>query len=145
MSKLDEIIAEFQDLDLQERLELLLEFASGLPELPDRFQALRDAGLDRVVECQTPVFLWVELDSGRVRVFADVAPEAPTVKGFVAILVEAFDGAAPETVLATPGDLLKRMGLADALGMTRLRGLHAVVSWIKRLVVQSLSTAAELK
>src|SRR5215831_19559083 len=88
--KLDEIVAEFADLDPRERLELLLEFAENLPPLPERYQAQRDAGLHRVPECQTPVFIWVELIDGNVHIDADVAPEAPTVKGFVGILVDAF-------------------------------------------------------
>jgi hypothetical protein len=57
MSKLDEIITEFDELDYQERLELLLDFSENLPELPERFRAERDAGLGRIPECMTPVFL----------------------------------------------------------------------------------------
>ena len=100
--KLDDIVAEFADLEPRERLELLLEFAENLPPLPERYRAERDAGLHRIVECQTPTFIWVELVDGHVQIFADVAPEAPTVKGFVGILVDAFNGQTPETVLATP-------------------------------------------
>ena len=136
MSKLDEILLEFGDLDFQERLELLLDFAGSLPELPDHLKAERDAGLHRVPECQTPVFLWVGLDGGVVCIQADVAPEAPTVKGFVAMLLEAFNGAKPSEVAETPPDMLRRMGLADALGMIRMRGLNAIVHRIKREVAQ---------
>jgi cysteine desulfuration protein SufE len=100
--KLDDIVAEFADLEPRERLELLLEFAENLPPLPERYQAERDAGMHRIVECQTPTFIWVELVDGRAQIHADVAPEAPTVKGFVGILVDAFNGQTPETVLATP-------------------------------------------
>ena len=78
--------------------------------------------LHRIVECQTPTFIWVELVDGRVQIHADVAPEAPTVKGFVGILVDAFSGQPPETVLATPPDLLQRLGLLESLGMVRMRG-----------------------
>src|SRR5262245_141172 len=93
--KLDKIAAEFAELEPRERLELLLEFAEGLPELPPQYQAQRDAGEHRVHECQTPVFIWVELVDRRLKICAYVAPEAPTVKGFVGILVDAFSGGAP--------------------------------------------------
>src|SRR5437588_11801487 len=78
-TKLDQIVGEFADLEPRERLELLLEFAEGLPPLPPRYQAEKDRGEHRVHECQTPVFLWVEVNDGRVQVYGDVAPEAPTV------------------------------------------------------------------
>lgn len=124
--KLFALEAEFADCEPRERLMLLLDFAERLPPLPEPYRAQRDAGLHRVPECQTPVFLWVELHDGRVHMQADVAPEAPTVRGFVGILLDAFEGAAPEEVLATPSDLIQRFGLADALGMQRMRGLFAI-------------------
>jgi cysteine desulfuration protein SufE len=136
-SKLEKIIAEFSDLEPRERLELLLDFANNLPPLPKRLAAERDAGLNRVHECQTPVFIWVEPTDGRVQIYAYVAPEAPTVKGFVGILVDAFSGAAPNEVLNAPADLLQRLGLVEALGMVRMRGLGAILHYIRKQVEQA--------
>jgi cysteine desulfuration protein SufE len=135
--KLDGIIAEFADLEPRERLELLLDFANNLPPLPERLKAERDAGLHRVHECQTPVFIWVEPADGRVQIHADVAPEAPTVKGFVGVLVDAFSGAAPAEILNAPADLLQRLKLAEALGMVRTRGLGAILHYIRKQVEQA--------
>ena len=132
--KLDDIVAEFADLDERERLEMLLEFAENLPPLPERYRAERDAGLHRIVECQTPVFIWTEVHNGHVQIYADVAPEAPTVKGFVGILVDAFSGETPKVVLATPPDLLNRLGLVQALGMVRMRGLSAIQHHVREQV-----------
>jgi cysteine desulfuration protein SufE len=130
-TSLDEIIEEFADLDSRERLELLLDFAENLPPLPERFREERKQGKNRIQECQTPVYLWVEVEQGRVQIYGDVAPEAPTVKGFVAILVEAFSGRTPEEVLAVPQNVLSRMGLIEALGMLRSRGLSGVLKRIR--------------
>ncbi len=132
--KLDEIVAEFADLESRERLELLLEFAENLPPLPAKYEADRDAGLHRIAECQTPTFIWVNLVDGRVRIHAYVAPEAPTVKGFVGILVDAFNGATPEEVSSTSENLLQRLGLLESLGMIRMRGLAAVQHYIREQV-----------
>lgn len=134
LTRLEEIAAEFADLEPRERLELLLDFAEGLPELPAEYQAERDAGEHRVHECQTPVFLWIVVQDGRVQIHGDVAPEAPTVKGFVGILVEAFSGAKPAEVLQTPPNLIHRLGLAEALGMVRMRGLSAILNRIREEV-----------
>lgn len=137
--RLDEIASEFVDLDPRERLELLLEFAEGLPPLPPELQAERDAGDHRVHECMTPVYLWVLPENGHVRIHGDVAPEAPTVKGFVGILADAFTGATPDEVLAVPSDVMRRLGLVEALGMVRMRGLSAILNRIRAEVVKLAS------
>ncbi|HVA46455.1 MAG TPA: SufE family protein [Pirellulales bacterium] len=134
--RLDEIAEEFAELTPRERLELLLDFAEGLPELPEPLRAERDRGEHRVHECMTPVYLWVQDENGHVRIYADVAPEAPTVKGFVGILVDAFSGATPEEVLRVPADVLRRLGLLEALGMVRMRGLSAILNRIRADVVK---------
>jgi cysteine desulfuration protein SufE len=142
MSKLDQIIEEFAGLDPRERLELLAEFSDKLAPLPERFQSQKDRGDHRVHECQTPVFIWVELVDGRVKLYADVAPEAPTVKGFVSILEEAFTGATVDELLSAPTDLLQRLGLVQALGMMRMHGLQALLHHIRRLTTAAASAAA---
>lgn len=130
--RVDRIVEEFADLEPRERLEMLLEFAENLPPLPPDLQAQRDAGEHRVHECQTPVFLWVLPEGEFIHIHGDVAPESPTVKGFVGILAEAFTGGRPQDVLAVPGNLMQRLGLVEALGMVRMRGLSAIESRIRR-------------
>jgi cysteine desulfuration protein SufE len=140
--RLERIVAEFADLEPRERLEVLLEYAENLPPLPAKYQAERDAGEHRVHECQTPVFIWVEVPDGHVRILADVAPEAPTVKGFVSVLVEAFSGAAIGEALAVEPNLVQRLGLSEALGMMRTRGLHAILYYIRNKIRQASEGAA---
>lgn len=135
--RVESIAGEFAELEPRERLELLLEFAEKLPPLPERYQAQRDAGLNRVQECQTPVFLWTEVDQDGVHVYADVAPEAPTVKGFVSLLAEIFSGATPEEVLSCEPNLVNRFGLAESLGMVRMRGLQSIAHYIRQKVARA--------
>ena len=136
-ARAEAIAAEFAELEPRERLELLLEFADKLAPLPERYQAERDAGMNRVQECQTPVFLWVEIGDGRVRIFADVAPEAPTVKGFVSLLADIFSDATPEEALAVEPNVVQRFALAEALGMVRLRGMQAIAQAIRRKISEA--------
>jgi cysteine desulfuration protein SufE len=130
--KVAEIVAEFADLDGREKLELLVDYANGLPPLPPAYEARKAVEDRRVHECQTPVFLWTECEQGRARLVAEVAPEAPTVKGFVAILAAAVNGRPAEEVAAIPDDLLERLGRAPVLGILRARGLQAITARIKR-------------
>lgn len=113
-------------------MQMLLDYARKLPELPGELREARDRGLGRVEECQTPLFLWVGVgQDGVVTIHADAPREAPTVRGFVGFLLDALEGARPEDVAALPEDLLERMGLGEILGVVRTRGLGAVVRRVK--------------
>ena len=128
------IIRDFQDVEPRERLEYLLEYAMDLPELPERLQGARDA-MEQVHECQSPVFLHTEMDNGRVWLFLDIPVEAPTVRGYGSILVSGLNGAEAEDILRTPEDVYMLLGLHEAISPQRLRGLHALMVYIKRQVV----------
>ncbi|HEY9014393.1 MAG TPA: SufE family protein, partial [Gemmatimonadales bacterium] len=90
-----------------------------------------------VHECQTTVYLWTEVDPSGVHIYADVPRESPTVRGFVALLALTLDGASPEAVAELPLDLLDRLGLSEALGMTRTQGLTAILHRIKSSVASA--------
>ncbi|MBK7716873.1 MAG: SufE family protein [Gemmatimonadetes bacterium] len=133
LDSLDRITRRFHGADKQTRLELLLDYSKKLPPLPDRFHAARDQGLHRVPECQSPVFLFLEREGDGVVLHADAPREAPTVRGFVSLLARALQGVPPAEVAQLPPDLLDRLGLAEALGMTRTHGLTAMIGRIRRM------------
>jgi cysteine desulfuration protein SufE len=134
MPSLDNLIPRFKAADRQTRLETLLDYSKKLPALPERYQAERELGHNRVDECQTPVFLWIEVGDDGVHIHADVPREAPTVRGFVSLLARTLDGEPPAAVAGLPLDLLDRLGLSETLGMTRTQGLTAILHRIKSAV-----------
>lgn len=132
MTRLEEIVREFQDADRQEMIELLRDYSEGLPEVPGGVLERMDRDASRVHECETPVFILVETENGAVRIFADVpGPDFPTVKGLVSILVNAFDGLSPREIEAAPADFISSLGLVQLLGMRRIWGISAVYSRIR--------------
>ena len=136
MPRLDSIIRRFQQADRETRLETLLDYAKKLPPLPARHEEARAAGLNRVHECQTPVFLWVESGESPddvVEIHADVSRESPTVRGFVSLLIQGLQGMTRAEVAALPGDLLDQLRLAETIGMGRTQGLSAIVTRIRRV------------
>src|SRR5271165_6609168 len=133
---LDEIIADLSESDRQERIDLLIDFAKNLPPLPEHLARLKDAS-HRVEECQSPVYLFVEMMGPRVALYADAPIEAPTVRGFVSLLLEGLNGATVDEVLKVPGDLVERCALQEVLGMLRLRGLSGVLRRIKSEVTRA--------
>ena len=135
MARLDTIVRRFQQADRDTRLETLLDYSRKLPPLPGHLAAAREAGLNRVHECQTPVFLWVEAGERPddiVAVHADVPRESPTVRGFVALLIQGLQGMTRAEVAALPADLLDQLRLGETIGMNRTQGLSAIVTRIRR-------------
>jgi cysteine desulfuration protein SufE len=130
-SSIEEIIETFQSVDAETRLDLLLDFSNQLPELPEKYVEARDVGLGRVHECLTPVFLFTEKEDDKIHLIAFVAEEAPTVKGVMAILVEAYSGKTAVEIAKAPLDIVDLLGLAGALRMNRAVGLAAVVMRVR--------------
>ena len=134
MPSLDNLIPRFKAADRSTRLETLLDYSRKLPPLPPRLEEQKEQDEHRVHECQTPVFLWVEVENGQVHIHADVPRESPTVRGFISLLARSLEGARPEDVARVPDDLLDQLGLSETLGMTRTQGLTAILHRIKRSV-----------
>jgi len=137
MPSLDSLIPRFKSADRTTRLETLLDYSRKLPPLPERLEQQKNNGEHRVPECQTPVFLWVEVENGQVHIHADVPRESPTVRGFISLLARSLDGAAQDEVARIPDDLLDQLGLSETLGMTRTMGLSAILHRIKRSVASA--------
>lgn len=131
---LAEIRDDFLELEEQDRLMLLLEFSGGLPELPARYQDHPDL-LERVEECQAPVFMFVEVDENQIVHLHVTAPrEAPTTRGFASILVQGLEGLSATEVLAVPDDYPYTIGLTRAISPLRLGGMTALLGRTKRQV-----------
>jgi cysteine desulfuration protein SufE len=129
--RLADIIADFEMAEGQEKLDILLEFSEQLPPLPDWLHGRRD-NMEQVHECMTPTFLHTELENGGLIFYFDIPPEAPTVRGYAAVLAEGLHGATPEQVLQVPPDLFYRMGIQQVLSPQRLNGIAALLGHIKR-------------
>jgi len=129
-SPLQSIVDEFRQAPEPLRLPLLLEYANRLPPLPEGMSG----ELERVHECQTPLFLKSELEDGSVKLYFEAPPEAPTTRGFAAVISEGLNGLSPEEILGVPDDFYQDMGLAQLISPLRLRGMGAIVGRIKRQV-----------
>jgi cysteine desulfuration protein SufE len=133
---LEEIKTDFTELGLKDRLQLLLEFSNDLPELPAHYAEHPDL-LERVEECQSPVFIFVDVDENRtVHLYATAPAESPTTRGFASILVQGLAGLSVDEVLGVPDDYPSDLGLTEAVSPLRIRGMTAMLGRIKRQVVK---------
>jgi cysteine desulfuration protein SufE len=128
---LHHILATFREVSPAQRLELLIAYTERLPELPAALQQARDT-MEQVDECATPVFLSAEFHEGTVHYAIDVPRDAPTMRGFAGLLHTGLNGATPAAIAATPDDLCQQLGLQQALGALRVRGLTALLMRMKR-------------
>ena len=131
-TQLADIREDFLALEQPDRLMLLLEFSNELPELPERYRDHPDL-FERVVECQSPVFIFVEVDESRtVHLYATAPAESPTTRGSASILAQGLDGLSVDEVLAIPDDFPLSIGLTQAVSPLRLRGMTAMLGRTKR-------------
>ncbi|MEY4988486.1 MAG: hypothetical protein RI933_119 [Actinomycetota bacterium] len=130
------LIEDFQSVSTKEKLDLLLEFSENLPQLPARYVDHPDL-LERVEECQSPIYLFVEvLSDGNktVNLFFTAPEESPTTRGFASILHSVLDGLPASQVQAFDDDFPSKLGLAEAVSPLRMRGMRGMLSRIKRQV-----------
>lgn len=130
---------DFLALGDNDRVQMLLEFARELPELPERY-ANHPELFERVEECQSPVYIFVEIDTGNhVHVFATAPEQAPTTRGFASILATGLSGLTPSEVLTVSDDFPNKLGLTKIISPLRLRGMAGMLRRIKRQVLEKQS------
>lgn len=140
LQSIENLIDDFNSIGVKDRLTLLLEYSDNLPELPPKYSDHPDL-LERVEECQSPIYLFVEVDgSSKVHLFFSAPAEAPTTRGFASILHEALEGKTTDEVLGVDEDFANRIGLAEAVSPLRMRGMRAMLHRIKRQVREKSST-----
>ncbi|MET0699539.1 MAG: SufE family protein [Mycobacterium sp.] len=132
---LAEVVSDFAEVQGQDKLTMLLEFANDLPPLPAE---LDEAAMEPVPECQSPLFLHVDAtDPDHVRLYFSAPAEAPTTRGFASILATGLDGQSVADILAVPDDFYSELGLAALISPLRLRGMSAMLTRIKRRLTNS--------
>lgn len=126
-----DVIEDFSLVPDSEKLQLLLEYSEALPELDSRFGENPEL-MERVEECQSPVFIAVEGDPERVNLFFSAPREAPTTRGFASVLNAALNGQSAQDILELPDDFPTALGLDALISPLRVRGMRGMLSRIKR-------------
>lgn len=138
-SDVPDALAEIRDGFLEtpesDRLLLLLEFSDELPDVSDEVGAHPEM-YERVAECQSPVYIHVEVNDDIVTMHATAPPEAPTTRGFASILVQGLTGLTADEVLAIPNDYPQSIGLTKAVSPLRIGGMTGMLMRAKNQVTQ---------
>lgn len=129
------VVEDFQAVEGNDRIQMLLEYSDSLPELDPRFGENPEL-LERVEECQSPVFIAVEGDSSRVILHFSAPREAPTTRGFASALNSALNGLSAAELLSVSDDFPTELGLDQLISPLRVRGMRGMLSRIKRKTLE---------
>jgi cysteine desulfuration protein SufE len=125
------VVEDFIFLEERDRLQLLLEFSEQLPALDERFGSNPEL-LERVEECQSPVFIAVEGNPQKITLHFSAPQEAPTTRGFASVLSAALNGQSAQEIIDLPDDFPSMLGLDRLISPLRVRGMRGMLARIKR-------------
>jgi cysteine desulfuration protein SufE len=131
VTKTQAVVDDFQLIGDADRLMLLLEYSERLPEPPEEYRNNPEL-LERVDECQSPVFIAVTGTPERVELIFSAPREAPTTRGFAALLFEALNELPARDILAIHEDFPSELKLEKLISPLRMRGIRGMLARIKR-------------
>ncbi|NCW41937.1 MAG: SufE family protein [Actinobacteria bacterium] len=122
-----------------EKLQLLLEYSENLPEVPAKYGENPEL-MERVEECQAPVFIAVEGSADAVELYFSAPREAPTTRGFASVLHAALNGKTAEEITDLDDDFPGQLGLEKLISPLRVRGMRGMLFRIKRKTKELLDS-----
>ena len=130
---IQEIIVEFQEIEDQfERLEVLMDFADEVDELP--VNEWNDSNLVR--GCQSVAHIEVNIRDELVWLRA--AADAKMVQGLQGILSIAINGKSPEIVMQLTPDFAEEAGILVSLTPSRSNGFRTMFDMIQNRVKEKV-------
>ena len=130
---IQKIIEEFQEIEDQfERLEVLMDFAEEVDELP--VEEWNDSNLVR--GCQSVAHIEVSIRDELVWLRA--AADAKMVQGLQGILSIAVNGASPEIVLQLTPDFAEEAGILVSLTPSRSNGFRTMFDMVQNRVKEAI-------
>lgn len=126
-----DVIEDFSLVADSDKLQLLLEYSENLPQLDARFSEHPEL-MERVEECQSPVFIAVEGNEQAVSLHFSAPRESPTTRGFASVLSAALQGQSAKDILELSDDFPSELGLEKLISPLRVRGMRGMLARIKR-------------
>lgn len=128
MSKLEDLVEEYEFLEADDRYRLLIDLGKALEPMPDALKT--DATLVR--GCSASVWVYpTQLDDGRLHFLAD--SNAAITKGIIALVLETVQDQTIETVLnVNIADQLAPFDLKNQLSSNRTQGIPNMIALIEQ-------------
>ena len=127
MSKIDDLIEEYEFLEPDDRYLLLIDLGKELDDMPDALKT--DATLVR--GCSASVWVYpTQLDDGRLHFLAD--SNAAITKGIIALVLETVQDQSAEQITKTDiAAVLEPFDLKNQLSSNRTQGIPNMIGLIQ--------------
>lgn len=128
MSKIDDLIEEYEFLEPDDRYRLLIDLGKELDPMPDALKT--DATLVR--GCSASVWVYpTQLDDGCLHFLAD--SNAAITKGIIALVLETVQDQAAEQITGTDiAAVLEPFDLKNQLSSNRTQGIPNMIALIQQ-------------
>ncbi|MEQ8744619.1 SufE family protein [Parasphingorhabdus sp.] len=128
MSKIDDLIEEYEFLEADDRYRLLIDLGKQLDMMPDALKT--DATLVR--GCSASVWVYpTQLDDGRLHFLAD--SNAAITKGIIALVLETVQDQAAQQIIDTDiAAVLEPFDLKNQLSSNRTQGIPNMIALIQQ-------------
>ncbi|ASK87662.1 SufE family protein [Sphingorhabdus sp. SMR4y] len=128
MSKIDDLIEEYEFLEPDDRYRLLIDLGKQLDPMPDALKT--DATLVR--GCSASVWVYpTQLDDGRLHFLAD--SNAAITKGIIALVLETVQDQAVDDIVSTDiAAVLEPFDLKNQLSSNRTQGIPNMIALIQQ-------------
>ena len=128
MSKIDDLIEEYEFLEPDDRYRLLIDLGKQLDDMPDALKT--DATLVR--GCSASVWVYpTTLDDGRLHFLAD--SNAAITKGIIALVLETVQNQPAEKITNTDiAAVLEPFDLKNQLSSNRTQGIPNMIALIQQ-------------
>jgi cysteine desulfuration protein SufE len=126
MASLDDIYADYELLDADDRYRLLIDLGRQLEPMPDALKT--DATLVR--GCSASVWVYPTRDGERLHFLAD--SNAAITKGIIALVLQAVQDRTPADILGTDIEgALSPFDLRNQLSSNRTQGIPNMIALIR--------------
>lgn len=122
----------FAPLDAEGKYRALIDLGRKLDPYPETLKTP-----DRIVKgCQSTLYLSTHFEGGKLHFSASC--DALISAGLAALLILAYSGEPPETILKRPPAFLSELGIADSLSPNRSNGLYQIHLRMKQEALKHL-------
>ena len=130
--RLESLVANLENLDRSDRMQMLIDIANGYPHVPERIARRPYAAEHRVPGCESEAYVWAEpqADGTLKYYFAIENPQGISAMALAAILGKTLSGVSPDQVEGVPADLIYRI-FGRELSMGKSLGLMGIVNMVR--------------
>ena len=121
-----EIIEEFSFFDSwDDKYEYIIDLGKKLPPIEEKYRIEEN----RVIGCQSTVYLGAEMKNGNILYQAD--SDAVIVKGLISMLIRVLSGQPTTEIMQAKLEFIREIGMMSHLAQTRSNGLLAMIRQMK--------------